>query len=75
MRAPSGPCTSRIGFPHHRFRRSCSRSGQSLPDCRSRSETQKAIPGAKLIELPGIGHFPQIEALPQWNKALLEFVK
>lgn len=36
--------------------------------------TQKAIPGAELIELPGIGHCPPIEAFPQWNKALLEFL-
>lgn len=36
--------------------------------------TQQAIPGAELIEFPGIGHCPQIEAFPQWNKALLDFV-
>ncbi len=37
--------------------------------------TQKAIPGAQLIEFPGIGHCPQIEAFPLWNKALLDFLK
>lgn len=37
--------------------------------------TQQAIPGAELIELPGIGHCPQIEAFPEWNKALLEFLE
>lgn len=34
----------------------------------------RAIPGAELIELPGIGHCPQIEAFPAWNQALLDFV-
>tara|TARA_R110002072_G_scaffold42064_19_gene118512 strand:- start:98123 stop:99181 length:1059 start_codon:yes stop_codon:yes gene_type:complete len=36
--------------------------------------TQQAIPGAQLIEFPGIGHCPQIEAFPLWNKALLDFL-
>lgn len=36
---------------------------------------QKAIPGAELIELPGVGHCPQIEAFDAWSKALLEFVR
>lgn len=37
--------------------------------------TQKSIQGSELIELPGIGHCPQIEAFPQWNEALLNFLK
>lgn len=37
--------------------------------------TQAAIPGAELIEFPSIGHCPQIEAFPLWEKALLEFVE
>ena len=36
--------------------------------------THRAIPNSELIELPGIGHCPQIEAFPEWNQALLNFV-
>ncbi len=37
--------------------------------------TQRAIPGAELVEFPGIGHCPQIEAFGLWNEALLDFVE
>jgi pimeloyl-ACP methyl ester carboxylesterase len=33
------------------------------------------IPGAELVELPGVGHAPQVEAFPAFEKALLEFVR
>lgn len=33
-----------------------------------------AIPEATLVELPGIGHVPQVEAPEQWRAALLDFV-
>lgn len=36
---------------------------------------KKAIPGAQLVELPGVGHVPQVEAFPKWEAALLEFVR
>jgi pimeloyl-ACP methyl ester carboxylesterase len=35
---------------------------------------QHAIPGAQLVELPGVGHVPQVEAFPAFEKALLEFL-
>jgi len=34
-----------------------------------------AIPGAKLVEIEGVGHLPQVEAFEQYRKALLEFVR
>ncbi|TSJ62741.1 alpha/beta hydrolase [Starkeya sp. 3C] len=34
--------------------------------------TAKAIPGARLIEFPGLGHSPQVEAPETFHKALLE---
>ncbi|WP_367870929.1 alpha/beta fold hydrolase [Luteolibacter sp. Populi] len=34
-----------------------------------------AIPGAKLVALPGIGHAPQVEAYDDYLKALLDFIK
>jgi pimeloyl-ACP methyl ester carboxylesterase len=37
--------------------------------------TQKAIPGAELVELPGLGHCPQVERFAEWEKALLAFVR
>lgn len=37
--------------------------------------TKRAIPSAVLVELPGVGHCPQVEAFPQWEKALLDFVR
>ena len=36
--------------------------------------TQQAIPGAQLVELPGVGHVPQVEAFPEFEKALLPFL-
>jgi pimeloyl-ACP methyl ester carboxylesterase len=38
-------------------------------------ETQRRIPGAELVELPGVGHVPQVEAFPAFEKALLEFLR
>lgn len=32
-----------------------------------------AIPGAKLVELEGVGHMPQVEAFDSYMKALVEF--
>jgi pimeloyl-ACP methyl ester carboxylesterase len=37
--------------------------------------TRQRIPGAELVELPGIGHVPQVEAFPAFEKALLEFLR
>lgn len=34
----------------------------------------KAIPNAKLVELNGVGHIPQVENFPAYRKALLEFL-
>jgi pimeloyl-ACP methyl ester carboxylesterase len=33
-----------------------------------------AIPGAKLVALPGIGHAPQVEAFDEYLKALIDFL-
>jgi pimeloyl-ACP methyl ester carboxylesterase len=33
-----------------------------------------AIPGAKLVELPGVGHMPQVEAWADYERALLGFL-
>ncbi|ABS25784.1 alpha/beta fold hydrolase [Anaeromyxobacter sp. Fw109-5] len=38
-------------------------------------DTQRRIPGAALVELPGVGHVPQVEAFPAFEKALLEFLR
>jgi pimeloyl-ACP methyl ester carboxylesterase len=32
------------------------------------------IPGAQLVELPGVGHVPQVEAFDQFSDALLRFL-
>lgn len=37
--------------------------------------TRDRIPGAKLVELPGIGHVPQVEAFPAFEEALLGFLR
>ncbi len=37
-------------------------------------QAQALIPGAQLVELAGVGHVPQVEAFPAFEKALLEFV-
>jgi pimeloyl-ACP methyl ester carboxylesterase len=34
-----------------------------------------AIPGAQLVELPGLGHVPQVEAFDQFSDALLKFLR
>jgi pimeloyl-ACP methyl ester carboxylesterase len=34
----------------------------------------KAIPGARLVELPGVGHLPQVEAFPAYRDALVGFL-
>jgi len=35
---------------------------------------RRAIPKAELVEIPNVGHLPQVEAFPQYSKALLEFL-
>jgi len=37
-------------------------------------KTAAAIPGAKLVEIPGAGHLPQVEAFDEYAKALSEFL-
>ncbi len=37
-------------------------------------KTAAAIPGAKLVELEGVGHIPQVEDFPAYEKALLGFL-
>jgi pimeloyl-ACP methyl ester carboxylesterase len=32
------------------------------------------IPGAKLVEIPGVGHIPHLEAPDQFHQALEEFL-
>jgi pimeloyl-ACP methyl ester carboxylesterase len=34
-----------------------------------------AIPGSKLVELPGVGHIPHAEAAPRFHEALLDFLR
>jgi pimeloyl-ACP methyl ester carboxylesterase len=36
---------------------------------------QALIPGAELAELPGVGHVPQVEAFPAFEKALLDALR
>jgi len=36
---------------------------------------QHQIPGASLVEIPGVGHVPQVEAFPAFEKALLDFLR
>lgn len=35
---------------------------------------KKAIPKAKLVEIPKVGHMPQVEKFDEYKKALLEFL-
>jgi pimeloyl-ACP methyl ester carboxylesterase len=35
----------------------------------------RAIPGAKLVEIQGAGHLPQVEKFPEYKKAILDFLK
>jgi pimeloyl-ACP methyl ester carboxylesterase len=37
-------------------------------------QTRDAIPGAKLVEVDGVGHIPHLEAPEQFYRALLEFL-
>jgi pimeloyl-ACP methyl ester carboxylesterase len=37
--------------------------------------TQERIPGARLAEIPGVGHVPQVEEFPDFEKALLGFLR
>jgi len=34
-----------------------------------------AIPGAKLVEIEGVGHLPQVEAFERYRDALLDFIR
>ena len=38
-------------------------------------KTQKEIPNAQLVELPGIGHLPHIEDFDNFIKPLIKFLK
>jgi pimeloyl-ACP methyl ester carboxylesterase len=38
-------------------------------------KTKEQIPNGILIELPGIGHIPHIQDLPQFQQILLTFIK
>lgn len=37
--------------------------------------TRDRIPGAALVELPGVGHVPQVEAFPAYLEALVGFLR
>ncbi|HEV3193553.1 MAG TPA: alpha/beta hydrolase, partial [Polyangiaceae bacterium] len=37
-------------------------------------KTMGAIPGAKLVEISGAGHLPQVEAFDAYSRALAEFL-
>jgi pimeloyl-ACP methyl ester carboxylesterase len=36
--------------------------------------TAAAIPGAQLVEIPGVGHLPQVEAFEAYSQALAQFL-
>jgi pimeloyl-ACP methyl ester carboxylesterase len=38
-------------------------------------KTQQQIPGARLVELPGVGHIPHIQDLPAFERHLMGFIK
>jgi pimeloyl-ACP methyl ester carboxylesterase len=38
-------------------------------------EAQRRIPGASLVEIPNVGHVPQVEAFPAFEHALLDFLQ
>jgi pimeloyl-ACP methyl ester carboxylesterase len=38
-------------------------------------KTARLIPGAKLVELPNVGHIPHFEAAENFNRELLEFIR
>jgi len=35
----------------------------------------RAIPGARLVEIPGVGHLPQVEAFEAYREALITFLQ
>jgi pimeloyl-ACP methyl ester carboxylesterase len=37
-------------------------------------EVKQEITGCQLVELPGVGHIPHIQALPSFKKAVLDFL-
>jgi pimeloyl-ACP methyl ester carboxylesterase len=37
-------------------------------------KTAAAIPGAQLVEIPGVGHVPQVEAFDAYAQALAKFL-
>jgi pimeloyl-ACP methyl ester carboxylesterase len=37
--------------------------------------SQQRIPGALLVEIPGVGHVPQVEAFPAFERALVGFLR
>jgi pimeloyl-ACP methyl ester carboxylesterase len=37
-------------------------------------KTAAAIPGARLVEIPGVGHLPQVEAFEAYSQALADFL-
>ena len=41
---------------------------------RSASKAAAAIPGATLVEIPGVGHLPQVEAFEAYSQALAQFL-
>jgi pimeloyl-ACP methyl ester carboxylesterase len=38
-------------------------------------KTASLIPDAKLVELPGVGHVPQVQAFPQFIEPVKDFLK
>jgi pimeloyl-ACP methyl ester carboxylesterase len=37
--------------------------------------TQQRVAGSRLVEIPGVGHVPQVEAFPVFERALLGFLR
>jgi pimeloyl-ACP methyl ester carboxylesterase len=37
-------------------------------------KTAAAIPGAQLVEIPGVGHLPQVEAFDAYSQAIARFL-
>ena len=35
----------------------------------------RAIPGARLVEIPSVGHLPQVEAFDAYREALITFLQ
>jgi len=38
-------------------------------------KTAAAIPGAKIIEIPDVGHIPHLEATERFNRELINFIR